>query len=230
MAKKWARQITKSIILTVTVLLSISFLLTNLSPYISPENYPLMGFLALASPYFIPFLLLTLFFWLFAKPFFAVIPFLTLIIGYQQIAVFFAFQLQASFTKTKQKQHLRIVNWNIQGFNGLTTNKNSKKLIRNEVVASITKLNPDVICLQEFNNSNQTNNIDLFTNQYPYYYYSKDYSKQNSYTSGNIIFSKYPIISSKKIHYPKSESLIYVDVLYHSDTIRIFKTLLKSFN
>ncbi len=229
MAKKWARQITKTIILTLTIVVSIGFLFTNLSPYLSPTAYPLMGFAALASPYFIPLLLLCIFFWLFAKPIFSLIPLVTLLIGYQQINVFFAFQLRAGFTQAKKKNHIRIINWNIQGFNGLTTNKNSKKLIRNEVAESIAKLNGDIVCLQEFNNSKNTNNIALFNEKYPYYFFSKDYTKNNGYSSGNIIFSKYPIIHSQKINYPKAESLIYVDIVIKNDTIRVYTTHLQSF-
>jgi endonuclease/exonuclease/phosphatase family metal-dependent hydrolase len=88
--------------------------------------------------------------------------------------------------------------------------------------------------LQEFNSSElggvQTNNIALFKKRYKYFYFSKDYTRNNgTYQSGCIIFSKYQIIDSGKIKFPVAESLIYVDILKGEDTIRIFNTHLQSF-
>ena len=158
------------------------------------------------------------------------IPLLTLAIGWQQLSVVFAWHPGANFTKRKPENALRIIDWNVQSFNGMTKNKEIKKLIPNEVAASIMKYQPDVICMQEFNNAANADNISLFTKQYPYHYFSRDYLRDaGSYQSGCIIFSKYPVIDSGKIKYPVAESLIYIDILKGPDTIRIYTTHLQSF-
>jgi len=58
---------------------------------------------------------------------------------------------------------------------GLSNNTDIKKHNRTEIAASILKLQPDIICLQEFNHSYtqgpQANNIGLFSPQYPYYFF-----------------------------------------------------------
>ena len=74
--------------------------------------------------------------------------------------------------------------------------------------------------------------LGLFSKQYPNYFYSRDFNKENGYyTSGSILFSKYPIIDSGKVDYPGTftGSLIYIDVKVYDDTIRIYTTHLQSF-
>lgn len=235
MAKNIFRKFTKRFFLYLNIAIVIFFLIACLVPYINPSNCWVMGFLGLLTPYLILVLILFIFFWLFTKPKFVIIPIITLLIGYPQIKVLFAFNTSLLFSQNKKPFQIRIVNWNIRNFEGLS-GKSKKKLVKADIVNNILKLKPDVICLQEFNHSDkrgiESNHLALFTKSYPYYFFSKDVSKNSGYyESGSIIFSRYPIIDSGKIKYAgtKSESLIYVDVLHHTDTIRVFTTHLQSF-
>ena len=232
MAKSIVRPIIKTIVMVITVLVSIAFLHTCLVPFLSPTQFWWVGFAGLAAPYLILFLNFCLIFWLFSKPKWALLPLIVLCLGYQQIAVVFAYNFKENFKQEKSDKTLRIINWNVQSFNGLTTNKSVKKLVPKDIIESIKKLEADVVCLQEFNNSNTEagNNIGLFKTLYPYYYFSKDYKRGiKNYFSGCIIFSKFPIVDSGKIDFPKAESLIFTDILKEKDTIRIYTTHLQSF-
>jgi len=232
MANTLGRKIFKNFILVLTILVSIAFLHVCIVPFLSPARFWWVGFAGLAAPYLILLLLFALIFWLFAKPRLALIPFIVLVIGYQQINAVMAFHFKASFNNEKASKTFRIITWNVQSFNGLTKNTSVKKLIRNDIAESIARLDADVVCLQEFNHSSTEagNNIALFSNDYPYHFFSKDYKrKKDNYYSGCIIFSKYPIIDSGKINYPKAESLIFIDFLKGKDTIRIYTTHLQSF-
>lgn len=232
MATGLGRTIIKNIVLFFTILVSVAFLHVCLVPYVSPANFWWVGFAGLAAPYLILILQFSLIFWLFAKPKWALLPIIILLIGYQQISVVFAYHFKTGFKQEKSAETLRIVDWNVQSFNGLTINKLVKKLVPNDIAESIKKLDPDVICLQEFNNSNAVagNNIGMFSSTYPYYYFSKDYKRNiNTYFSGCIIFSKYPFTNTGKVKYPKAESLIFADIIKGKDTIRIYTTHLQSF-
>jgi endonuclease/exonuclease/phosphatase family metal-dependent hydrolase len=134
----------------------------------------------------------------------------------------------------KSSQSIRIINWNVQSFNGLTKSKTAKKLTRTDIENSISKYQPDIICLQEFNtsgsNSDESDNIALFSKNYPFHFFSEDYQRiKGKYKSGCIIFSKLPIIATGKIKFKVAESLIYADVIKGSDTIRVFTTHIQSF-
>lgn len=230
MAKSIFRRATKTVIIAVNVIISLLFLVACLSPYINPARWWLNGFTGLIVPYLLLVLVFFVIFWLLVKPILVWLPLLSLAIGWQQISVVFAWHAGSGFSKRKPENSLRIVDWNVHSFNGLSSNKEIRKLMPAEVAGSIHKMNPDVICLQEFNHAEQADNIALFSGEYPYHYFSKDYQRTNGgYQSGCIIFSRYPIIDSGRITYPVAESLIYADILKGSDTLRIYTTHLQSF-
>lgn len=230
MARNVIRRITKTVFLSVNVIIAVLFLIACLSPYVNPARWWLNGFTGLIVPYLVLVLILFIIFWLLVSPRLALVPLLTLAIGWQQLEVVFAWHPGAGYTKRKPENSLRIVTWNVQSFNGMSKNKELRKLIPNEIIASINKRDPDLVCLQEFNNATSADNISLFRKQYPYYFFSRDYLRDSGrYQSGCIIFSKYPVIDSGKIKYPVAESLIYIDILKGADTLRVFTTHLQSF-
>lgn len=228
------RKTTKTIIIIINAVVVVLFLIACLTIWLTPTKYWWIGFAGLLVPYLILLLFFSILFWFIVKPGLALISILTLLIGWQQINVFFAFHIKTDFVKAKDKDVIRIVNWNVESFNGLTKNKETKKHIREDVAATITQLQPDIICLQEFNTSHlkgvESDNLLLFTKTYPYYYFSKDYQRSNGmYQSGCIIFSKYKIADSGRIKYHVAESLIYIDLIKGKDTFRVYTTHLQSF-
>ena len=230
MGKSWLRNATKKIIISINLLLGLLFLIAALSPYINPNSWWLHGFLALITPYLILSLLLFILFWLISRPVWSLISVIALCIGWKQLPVVFAWSGDTGFSKRKKENNFRVANWNVQSFNGLSNNADAKKRVRTEVAQSILKNNPDIICLQEFNSAGSENNIELFRKSHPYYFFSKDYSRSGgNYQSGCIIFSKYPVIDTARIAFPSEASLIYIDILKGSDTIRVFTTHLQSF-
>ena len=100
----------------------------------------------------------------------------------------------------------------------------------------IKQQNADVLCLQEFHTSTDSGLIMIISQRYqqelgyPYYYFSFDNDGDNHYYS-SIIFSRYPIIDSGKIRYPRPtlpDVLLHADMKVDKDTIRVFTTHLQS--
>ncbi len=233
MAKSILRRVFKSFSLSITIFLGSLFLIACVSSYINPSNWWVFGFIGLIVPYLILLLFFAFIFWLIAKPVYAWIPLICLTLGWQQMEVAFAWHLGSGFNKKKSAQNIRVVDWNVRSFNGLSNNIESKRLVRNEIADIILKIQADIVCLQEFNNSTEresADNISLFTKTFPYYYFSRDYLRNNgSYQSGSIIFSKFPIIDSGKTKFPVAESLLFADIQKGDDTFRIFTTHMQSF-
>lgn len=235
MASSFFRKYTKRFFLYLNIAVALFFLLGCLTPFINPVSWWVIGFLGLLMPYLIIILILFVFFWLFTKPLFSILPLLCLVIGYTQIKAVFAFNASYLFSENKKTFNIRIVDWNIRGFEGLS-GKAKKKLVKADIVNNILDLKPDIICLQEFNHSDkrgiESKHLNLFAKNYPYYYFSKDISKDNGfYESGSVIFSRYPIVDSGKISFagPNAKSLIFADIVHNNDTIRAFTTHLQSF-
>lgn len=230
------RSVIKKIFLVITLIICAMYLLTLLVPYLNPQHWWLIGFLGLTFPYLFFLLLFVFFFWLIVKPRLSLIPLITLLLGIKQISVTFAAHFSGNDLSKKPDSTFRLVSWNVANMYGLSNNIETKQHNRTELVKSILDLQPDIICLQEFNHSytqgENADNIGLFSKQFSNYFYSKDFNKDAGfYTSGSIVFSKYPFVDSGKIDYPGdfTGSLIYVDIKINNDTLRVFTTHLQSF-
>ncbi len=230
------RTFTRKFVFILTLSCSVVYLLACLVPFISPDSWWVAGFLGISFPYLATLLLFVFIFWLMAKPRYAWLPLLILLLGYKQLNVLFGIHFHNNFISSKAPGSLRIVDWNVGNMYGLSNNKDTRQHNRTEIAGAILKLQPDIICLQEFNHSltqgEEANNIGLFSPQYPYHYFSKDVNRRNGfYQYGSIIFSKYPILDTGKIKYPhySYESLIYADVKVADDTIRFYTSHLQSF-
>lgn len=229
------RRYTKRVLVVINISFCILYLLACLVPLLNPHDWWFMGFLGLLLPYLGLVLILWVLFWWMVKPKFSLLSIIALLIGYKQIGVLVGLNAPSTFVQAKKTGALRIANWNIRSFVGTSNNRERQKLSRSEISEALTRLNADVLCLQEFNHSfvkESGNNLALFTGTFPYYYFSRDFTRDNgNYASGCIIFSRYPIIASGKLKYPGkfSESLIYADIVKESDTLRIFTTHLLSF-
>jgi endonuclease/exonuclease/phosphatase family metal-dependent hydrolase len=99
----------------------------------------------------------------------------------------------------------------------------------------IKQQDADILCFQEFFHSFDSTyypNIDYIRDNfnYPYWYYSHDVDGDKHFT-GSIIFSRYPIIDSGMIRYPRPtlpDALMHADIKVGDDTIRIYTTHLQS--
>jgi endonuclease/exonuclease/phosphatase family metal-dependent hydrolase len=235
MAASFLRKTTKRFFTITTGMVAGLYLLACLVPFLDLSTWWVTGFLAIGFPYLATVLFFCFLFWLIVKPKYAIPFFIVFVLGFKQLNVLLAVNTAAVYKTAIAPNHLRIANWNIRSFEGLVT-RDKKRFIRNDVTDCITGTKADVVCLQEFNHSytkgQSSNNLALFTQTYPYYYFARDFKKGNGvYVSGSIIFSKYPIIDSGKIVFPGrySESIIYADIVQGKDTIRIFTTHLQSF-
>lgn len=217
------------------IVAAVVFLLSCLAPYLNPTKYWYISLLGLG--FVVVFLLLVLFllFWIVFKPRYLLISLIPLLIGWKSIAALFAFHSPDPFDYSKPKDVLRVVNWNVARFVEWRRNNNKGSQKRLKMMALLKEQNADVLCLQEFFHSTDSvyhDNLNYVIKKlgYPYYYYSwnDDGDKQ---WAGQIIFSRYPIIDSGLVKYPRPglpEALIHADVLFQKDTIRFYTTHLQS--
>ena len=226
------RRIVKRSFIILNSLIAVLFLIGCLVPYLNPAYFWFMGLIGIIFPYLVLLLIFSIIFWWIIRPGLSLIPIITLLIGWKQLSVLIGVNLVKNFIEQKDSSHLRIVDWNIRSLEGLSNRSDIKKMDRATIPETIIHQNPDIICLQEFNNSNLQNNVSAFSKNYPYYFFSRDFTGRNAnYQAGSIIFSKYPIIDSGKIVFPgsQSESLIYADIKTPQKVIRVFTTHLQSF-
>lgn len=241
------RKITKGFVVVANIVAVALFLLACMSSYVNPVRWWFIAFLGLAFPYFLLIILLFVVTWGFAKSKWIFLNLAALLIAWGNIKAVFAFHaFPKKFNTVKNAGAVRVLQWNCMSFGGYIKNKSQGNEVRDQMLKYIREANADVICLQEFFDSYDTEfhqNLQEVSEKlgYPNYYYSRDYPRYKYAAGkpyeqigywGSIIFSRLPIADSGKIQYPpdgaNSESLIYTDVVVNEDTLRIMTTHLQS--
>jgi len=229
------RLFTRRVFIYSNVFIVFFFLLSCLVPYLNPQQWWFITFLGLVFPFLLLLVIFFLLGWLAIKPRFAIISAVALLAGIQSISVFFAFRNTGAFSYKKEPNTIRVVNWNIARFIEMKRNNNKGSQTRLKMLDLIKQQDADILCLQEFFHSFDSTyypNIDYVKNNlgYPYWFYSHDVDGDKHFT-GNIIFSRYPIIDSGLIRYPRPtlpEALMHADIKVNEDTIRVYTTHLQS--
>jgi endonuclease/exonuclease/phosphatase family metal-dependent hydrolase len=234
MASKF-RIFTRGFFFYTNIAVVLFFLLSCLAPYIDPRQAWFISFLGLGFPILLILVLVFLFSWLVMKPRYALISAFALIMGIQSIRVFFAINNPGAFHFKKDPGTIRIVSWNVARFVEMKRNNNKGSQVRLKMMDLIRQQDADILCFQEFFHSLDSQyylNIDYIRDNlhYPYWYYSHDVDGDKHYT-GSIIFSRYPIIDSAMIRYPRPtlpDALMHADIVVGKDTIRVYTTHLQS--
>ena len=229
------RNFTKKLLIILNVFVIVFFLLACLAPHLDPQRWWFISFLGLGFPFLLLAVFISVIWWLFIKPRYAIWPAVALILGIQSINVFLSFHTSSKFTQQKSPENIRVATWNVARFIEMKRNNNKGSQTRKKMLEQIKEQNADIICMQEFFHSEDSTwypNLDYVSNvlNYPYYYYSHD-NDGDKHFIGNVIFSRYPIIDSGMIRYPRPtlpESLMHADIKVNDDTIRVFTTHLQS--
>lgn len=229
------RIFTRRFLFICNAVLAFLFLLAALAPYLDPQRWWFISFLGLVFPFL---LLVNIFFvigWLLVKRKYALLSGIALLLAFKSISVFFAFHPFSDFSETKEPGTVRVATWNVARFIEMRRNFNQGSRTRLRMMEQIEAQNADIICMQEFFHSLASDwypNLTYISKNYnyPYYYFSHDIDGDNHFT-GSVIFSRYPIIDSGMIRFPRPslpEALMHADIKINEDTIRVYTTHLQS--
>lgn len=229
------RIFTRRFFVYVNIAIVFFFLMACLAPYLNPQNWWFISFLGLTFPFLLILVLFFFVLWFIIKPKLAIISSIGLLAGIKSISVFFALHSPARFDYKKDSSSIRVVDWNVARFIEMKRNNNKGSQVRMKMMELIKEQNADILCLQEFFHSFDSTyypNIDYISQNldYPYWYYSHDVDGDKHYT-GSIIFSRFPIIDSGMIRYPRPtlpDALMHADIKVNDDTIRVYTTHLQS--
>jgi endonuclease/exonuclease/phosphatase family metal-dependent hydrolase len=231
------RSVSRGLVVFINLGLAFIFLLACLQHWLSPEKFWFIGYLSIAFPYLLLVMICFICFWLFSKRHrsYLLISLIPLAIGYQQIGVIFSIR-HHDFAQEKAEGDIRVMTWNIMSFYGFTPGVGEREKNADRIFEVIQKMNPDVICLQEYGQFEDPKLGRSYLAQmskmgYKYNVLSRDYNRVNySYSSGLAIFSKHKIINKERVPYrSSSESLLLADIAVGTDTVSLFTTHLQSY-
>jgi endonuclease/exonuclease/phosphatase family metal-dependent hydrolase len=222
-----------------SVLLAVVYGLSCFTPYISPARFWVMGFLSLAFPVLLVLVMATCIIWFFVKRKVALALLVLIVVGYKNISVLFAFNSPKAFSLQKEKETIRILSWNVKGFDTHDLFRDSANSLRHQMMRYISKQNAEILCFQDFSdydNPAMPNNIKFITDSlhYPYHFFANDYKVYPPWGpayAGIAIFSRHPISRLEQIVYSGKktpESIIVADIEIHNIKRRLIITHLQS--
>lgn len=225
------------IVLSFQIVAVILLLISYLSPYVDPQEFWPFAFLSLA---YIPLLTVNFIFiiiWMFrrGKRVYALFSIAAILIGLGplQSHIGWNWPIQEQSKNRTNPNDLRVLTYNVHLFRGFDQ-KGTEPEIKEQALAVINELSPDVVCLQEYYSRQKgKHNISVeFSKELGLHHQYFHPTAQNEYDSyGLAIFSKYPIVASG--HLPDFEqgvnSIIYADIEKEGMIIRIYNIHLRSY-
>ena len=172
------------------------------SGYISPYRLVVFSYLGLFFPFILVASISVLLAWLFFKQWKPVI--VNLIVLCICGGAIYTYCPLHSKTKEIPEDAIKILTYNVMRFNNLTKGDSGKP--PNNILQFILENDADIVCIQEFSTSK---NIKLLTEndvtealiKYPYHYFNSLYHPSHKENYGLAIFSRFPILSTRKIPY-----------------------------
>ena len=208
-------------------LLAILLLMSYLANYVSPSLSLPIALSGMAYSYFIVlFSILTLVLLGLKKLKYLLFNIIIILLGWSNLTAWVQIGIN-----TKQESEFRVMSYNVKLFDlyNWKHNQESKKSILNY----ISQQKPDIISFQEFYYDNRTFLIDSVSKalNMPYYYVTDSRFLNGFEHFGQAIFSKYPIVEKKLIHFPNSTNMsMYCDIEVSKDkVIRVFSNHLESY-
>ena len=204
------------IIYILNVVLALLLLLSYFLPYLPPKTFSILSVISLGVVFLVLINLLFFVYWLLRlkRQFF--LSLVILIIGYVMYGTFYEFSTAET---VKEEKAIKVMNYNVRMFNLYEWIPQND--IDTKILDFIKTESPDVLSIQEFH-PNQNMDFSFFK-----YKYERLSGKKTK--SGQVIFSKYPIVNSGSIEFPNtSNNAIFADIVNGKDTIRVYNIHLES--
>ena len=195
---------------------AILLLASYLLPFIPPHIFPSLSVLSLVMPVLLIMNLMFFLYWLLqGKRQFLLSAFI-LLLGVTHILSLF--RIHSSDIESSD-QALKVLTYNVRQFNinGWSEEVNVGK----RIVDFVKEKDPDIVAFQEYHPA-----INFDRNLYTYQYRKMNKSNKNF---GQIIFSKYEIISQGSLDFERTgNNAIYIDIVRAKDTLRIYNVHFQS--
>lgn len=222
------------------LILLLFYLSACLVPFLNAGNHWFIALLGLAFPLLFFAILGFCIYWLIRKSKWLFPSVAALVLGWQQIAVSFVFNTKKYFIVTKQPETLRVLSWNLSSWGETNRYNWVKANYRNKMIDLIKKTGADVLCFQEYIFLDDPKFRDSIIPKLKEQGYLYSFSAKTNYTgrvyrstriTSVIILSKYPFADTAMYTYGDkdlAEHLIYADVQFNKQLIRVFTTHLQS--
>ena len=212
------------------------YVLACLIPFLPAGKFWMIAVLGLIFP--ILFFLVTGFMivWMVARSKWFLLSMVAILLSWKQLSVVVGLNPGKEFNLAKNGNTLRVLSWNVSSWGQSTKSPRNISNPGKLMINLIKDQQADILCFQEFYdldwNKTRNSRIQTFKEMgYPYSYFVNTERNGSKYHIGVAVLSKYPIIDTAKFIYGENdlaEHLIYADIKYHDQVVRVFTTHLQS--
>jgi endonuclease/exonuclease/phosphatase family metal-dependent hydrolase len=209
---------------------ALGLLCSLISPYFSPAEFWPIAFLGLAFPFLFIGNVMLLFCWAALKKKFWIIQAVVLALALLKTPAFL--QVNAKYLPTpKPARTLNVVSFNTHYMGAFDFAGGDSAYF----FKMLDKLNPDIICLQEFANLGGNYEKPMFKRFFKQYKLFNNVNADALSTNfptgyGVCIFTRFPIVNKGflELENQNSNLTVFADIVVDNDTIRVVNTHLKS--
>lgn len=220
------------ILLAVNLFTVVALLLSYVSYHVSPSEIFLPIIFGISYP--IWFLLNCLFvlLWLFLLKWWLIFSLLAIILGWFHVGTVY----RSSDSQELSGEGLKLMSYNVRFFDVYNWKEDSTNDTHHKIYRFVEAQKADILCFQEFYNEDTPDFavMDSLLAIQPAKNYHIDYFKTRHkyYHWGLATFSKYPVVNRQRHQFRNSFAnyCIYSDIVYESDTLRVFNVHLESWH
>jgi endonuclease/exonuclease/phosphatase family metal-dependent hydrolase len=226
-------KLTDRIVLILNILGAVAMLMAYLAPLVNPARMVLPALFGLAYPYLLMLHLAFICFWLIRLKKEILISIIVIILGWNHLnnLVPINFRTSEIPVNSSQDRYLKALSYNVRGFDIYQWSKEPGA--KKEIFKFLETQEPQLVCFQEYFTSPKTGQTHTYISSqlkylpYNAVYYTADPANRSGF--GIATFCKYPILKKSRIPFNSSfNAAIYTDILFRSDTIRVFNIHLQS--
>ncbi|MDR1343920.1 MAG: endonuclease/exonuclease/phosphatase family protein [Tannerellaceae bacterium] len=221
MQAKALKYITPWIFALVHVPACILLVASAYSDRISPEQILFFSYLGLAFPFIYALNIGITIYWAFLRRWkYLIAGLAALAICWNPASNYFPFHLKKDIP---EENTIKVLTYNVMGFSYMTKEKGTADSIIRYIAAS----GADIVCIQEYlaNNEN-TKKINNALDMYPH----KSIVRLKNFGAGLALYSKYPILSSRRIEYPSKDNGSAIHLInINGKTLTLINNHLESF-
>ena len=227
------RKLADRIILVLNALAATGLLVAYLAPVVNPSKVILPALFGLAYPFLIILNLLLLCYWLIQLKKEILISLIVILLGWNHLNSLLPLNFKdAKIPESSSPDRMfKVLSYNVRGFDIYKWSSNPQ--IKEQILNFTKQQEPDILCLQEYYTSAKKGethtdiSIKLRSLPESAVYYTADKANRNGF--GIATFSRYPIIKKSRIPFNTSlNAAMYTDILFRSDTVRVFNIHLQS--
>ncbi|MEO5892012.1 MAG: endonuclease/exonuclease/phosphatase family protein [Ferruginibacter sp.] len=230
------KKLTGTIFKLVNIFVVLLYLSACLIPVLPAGKFWMVAVLGLIFP--LLFVIVAIFFigWLFARSRWCLLSLLAIAVSWQQLSAITGWNTKKDFAIAKTTNTLRVLSWNTSSWGETSKNRKTRVDCWPFMLEVVKMQQADVLCFQEFWDSRDSHpkhsNIQAFKDMgYTHSYFVKTVVELIDHHTGVVILSKYPITDSVQFHYGQddfAEHLIYADIQFNQQKVRVFTTHLQS--